>query len=199
MKYWHKSLSRTTLAERGRRVDEDIAKSARSQGCRCSGALHVANFPRKCVALVAGVLAIFGLRFSFCCAICRRRTTPPSVRFLGRRHYWGVLVVLLSAAHGGVADRHLLLVAQELGISVSEATLCRWASWWRDEFVVTELWRMERGRFMPAVAAQKLPASLLERFGAAASEDGLMALLEFLSPLTTTSCEPIRRSSAMVA
>jgi hypothetical protein len=121
------------------------------------------------------------------------------VRFLGRRHYWGVLVVLLSAARGGVADRHLIRVAHLLGISVSEATLSRWVSWWRGEFVVTELWRIERGRFVPPVTAQKLPVSLLERFGATASADGLLALLEFLSPLTTASREPIRRRSAMVA
>lgn len=198
MRYWHKSLPLTTLAERGLRVDQDLAEQARSRGCGCSGTLHAANFPRKCFALLAGVLTILGLRFSFCCASCRKRTTPPSVRFLGRRHYWGVLVVLLSAARGGVADRHLILVAQELGISVSETTLSRWVSWWRGEFVVTELWRIERGRFLPPVAAQKLPLSLLERFGATASDDGLLAFLEFLSPLTTASCEPIRRSSAMV-
>ncbi len=199
MKYWHKKLPLTTLAERGRRVDEDIARRARIQGCRGSGTLHVANFPRKCIAVVAGGRGGFGTRFSFCCVVCRRRTTPPSVRFLGRRHYWGVLVVLLSAAQGGVAERHLIVVAQRLGISVSEATLSRWMSWWRGEFVVTEFWRIETGRFMPPVATRTLPASLLERFGAEASEEGLLALLEFVSPLTTSSCEPIRKGSAMVA
>jgi hypothetical protein len=29
----------------------------------------------------------YGQRFSFCCAVggCRKRTTPPSLRFLGRK------------------------------------------------------------------------------------------------------------------
>ena len=197
MKYCHKALSSTSLAERCQRLDEDLAETGRKHGCRCGGTLHVSNFPRKCVAIVVAMAAIVGIRFSFCCARCRKRTTPPSVRYLGRRQYWGVLVVLLSAAHSGAADRHLILVAHQLGISVSEATLSRWVSWWRNDFVRGDLWRIQRGRFVPAVALEGLPGCLLERFCATDSEAGMLSLLEFLSPLTTASCELIRRRSSM--
>src|ERR1700726_3419348 len=42
-------------------------------------------------------------RYSFCCAEedCRRRLTPESVRFLGRRVYAGLVVVLMATMiHG---------------------------------------------------------------------------------------------------
>ena len=38
-------------------------------------------------------------RFSFCCAVdgCRKRATPPSLRFLGRKVYLATVVTLISA------------------------------------------------------------------------------------------------------
>jgi hypothetical protein len=46
-------------------------------------------------------------RLSFCCAECRKRTTSMSVRFLGRRVYLALAVVLVSASRadtsGGAA------------------------------------------------------------------------------------------------
>jgi hypothetical protein len=40
----------------------------------------------------------FDRRFSLCCGRegCRRRATPPSVRFLGRRVYVGAVVIVAS-------------------------------------------------------------------------------------------------------
>ncbi|HRZ54915.1 MAG TPA: hypothetical protein P5525_05600 [Candidatus Paceibacterota bacterium] len=39
------------------------------------------------------------VRFSLCCGKegCRRRNTPPSVRFLGRWVYAGLVVILVAA------------------------------------------------------------------------------------------------------
>ena len=87
--------------ERLTAVDAMItAKVAASACSRCGGPLHVGNYPRK---PRGGLLATAGedfvLRFSLCCGRegCRRRTTPPSVRFLGRRVYLGAVVILASA------------------------------------------------------------------------------------------------------
>ena len=65
-------------------------------------------------------------RFSFCCAVegCRRRTNPPSVRFLGRRVYLGVLVVLVSACCQGMSSKRVRILGEELG--VDRRTLERW-------------------------------------------------------------------------
>lgn len=72
----------------------------------CGGALHRANYPRKVRGLPPGASAGDGaggpgpeLRLSFCCARegCRKRHTPASLRFLGRRVYAGVVLVLVMA------------------------------------------------------------------------------------------------------
>jgi hypothetical protein len=68
--------------------DRDLSASARAAGCyRCGGALHSARFARKPRGCPAGLSREYGQRFSFCCAVdgCRKRTTPPSLRFLGRK------------------------------------------------------------------------------------------------------------------
>ena len=46
-------------------------------------------------------------RFSFCCDRdgCRKRVTPPSVRFLGRRVYLGAVVILIGRHAAGTRPR----------------------------------------------------------------------------------------------
>jgi hypothetical protein len=109
------------------------------------------------------------------------------VRFLGRRVYWGAVVVLGAAMLHGVTPRRARQLRELLGVSAR--TLERWRSWWREGFVATRLWRAMQGRFVPPVDLGALPASLLERFNTG-TEDlraKLIATLRFLAPLTTTS------------
>ena len=68
--------------------DRDLSATARAAGCHlCGGTLHSAQFARKPRGCRAGLGQEYGQRFSFCCAAdgCRKRTTPPSLRFLCRR------------------------------------------------------------------------------------------------------------------
>jgi hypothetical protein len=85
-------------------IDRDLAAEARAAGCLCGGVLHSARYPRKPRGGPRGLGPEYETRLSFCCAKegCRRRTTPPSVRFLGQRVYLGAVVVLVSAMEGGV-------------------------------------------------------------------------------------------------
>ena len=80
-------------------LDWQIADQVRRQNCRhCAGKLHMANYPRKPRGVPREVLGqAYALRLSFCCAVCRKRTTPPSVRFLGPKVYLGIIITLLSA------------------------------------------------------------------------------------------------------
>ena len=81
-------------------LDKDLAIETQEKGCPyCGGALHSARYPRKPQGLFAPLNREDSARFSFCCSAdgCRRRVTPPSVRFLGRKRYLGAIVVLLSA------------------------------------------------------------------------------------------------------
>ncbi len=113
------------------RADVELADETRLLGCACGGRLHRANYPRKPRACLSEVRADFESRFSFCCNRCRRRTTSMSVRFLGRRVYLGLAVVLESARHAGQIPAAARLSA-ELNIPVR--TLQRWRQWWAEQF-----------------------------------------------------------------
>jgi hypothetical protein len=162
------------------RADQELALEAKALGCSCGGVLHRANYPRKPRACPNEVRADFEWRHSFCCHRCRRRTTSLSVCFLGRRVYLGLAVVLMSARHAGQTS-----AAAELSgkLEVPVRTLERWRHWWQDDFPQSPLWQATCARFMPPVATQRCPTSLLERFTGNA-ETALLRLLFFLSPLT---------------
>jgi len=88
--------------------DRDLAAVARAAGCaRCGGVLHSARFRRKPRGGPVGPDEAYDQRLSLCCAVdlCRKRTTPPSFRFLGRKAYLGAVVVLVSAMRQGVRRR----------------------------------------------------------------------------------------------
>jgi hypothetical protein len=167
------------LLERG---DEDLARECRAGGCRvCGGVLHSATFPRKPRGL-EGVEA-WDRRHSFCCEEegCRKRHTPPSLRFLGRRVYVSVVVVLAAAMMHGLKPHRVERLRQMAGLDAK--TLERWRGWWLETFVGSGFWKGAKGRFMPPVDPKRLPLSLVEVFGARQRE-GLVKLLEFLAPIT---------------
>jgi len=165
------------------RIDEELASDARAGGCECGGVLHRANYPRKPRGCLSEVRSDFEWRFSFCCNHCRRRKTSMSVRFLGRRVYLALAVVLGSARHAGQNPAAARLCTV---LAVPVRTLQRWRQWWSGHFPLTPLWQAACARFMPPVASDRFPASLLERF-AGNAEEALMRLLVFLSPLTVTA------------
>ena len=106
-----------------------------------------------------------------------------SVRFLGRRVYLGLAVVLVSARHAGQTPA-AARVSQALEIPMR--TLERWRQWWQQQFPLTPLWQAHGARFMPPVAPARLPGELLERF-AGKTQEPLLRLLLFLAPLTVRS------------
>ena len=158
-------------------IDQELAAEARAAGCSCGGVLHSARYPRKPRGAPRGLGSDHEKRLSFCCAEegCRRRTTPSSVRFLGRRVYLGAIVVLVSAMEGGVSLKRAARLRELLGVSLR--TLKRWRRWWRESFVGSSFWKHAQGYFMPAVEESALPASALERF---VGEDLQARLIEFL-------------------
>lgn len=168
------------------RADEERAAEVRAAGCGCGGRLHSARYPRKprgerrCGADAPPVR-----RHSFCCAQCRRRRTPMSVRFLGRRVYWAAVVLLATAVAHGFSARRLTQLKGLLGVPAR--TLLRWRDWWLTQFVVTPLWLAQRGRFVPPPDIALFPASLLERFSAPDEPSRLFAALQFIAPLSTNA------------
>lgn len=185
----HAFLADSTFHDLLFRFDQDLAASVQAQGCRCGGVLHSARYPRKPRGVPRPVLGpAYETRLSFCCAQdgCRRRTTPPSVRFLGRRVYLAAVVVLASVMVCGLTAKRLAQLQDRF--QVSGRTLRRWRQWWQTAFVGSAFWRHAKGRLRPPVDVVDLPASLLNRFTAEDEPSKLVQLLCFLSPLSMASC-----------
>lgn len=160
------------------RIDRDLAAQAQALGCPCGSALHKANYPRKPRACPDEVRSDYESRFSFCCSQCRKRTTSRSVRFLGRRVYLALAVVLMSRRTGTSAQAKLSGV-----LAIPARTILRWQNWWTEVFPATPLWQAGCARFMPPVPVADLPDSLIERFADVTAES-MMRLLVFLAPST---------------
>ena len=162
------------------KVDDDLAAAVCRGGCLyCGGKLHRSDYPR----LPRGGPE-WSWRHSFCCAECRRRHTPESVRFLGRRVYAGVVVVLVSAMTHGLGPERVQKLREALGID--SRTLERWRQWWLGQFTGGSFWKEARARLAPPVCEATLPLSLCERFEVW-SEGRLLALLRWLAPITAPS------------
>jgi hypothetical protein len=164
--------------------DEELSASVRAGGCpRCQATLHSARYARKPRGMPAGLGEEYCQCLSLCCAQegCRKRATPPSLRFLGRKVYLGALVVLISAMRCGPTSARIAQLQRLIG--VSRRTVQRWRQWWSQVFTQSAFWRATRAAFMPPVEAAGLPASLLMRF-AGDAEHQLTSLLRFLAPIT---------------
>jgi hypothetical protein len=163
-------------------IDAETATQMHGTACPLCGAgvLHRANYPRKPKACPSEVLDDYRSRWSFCCNLCRRRTTPMSVRFLGRRVYVALAVVVLAVKRNKI-NAAITELAETLG--VPERTIARWRKWWLQCFSLTALWQETSARFMPPVQIADLPCSLMARFTGAAHE-AMGRLLAFLAPLS---------------
>ena len=176
------------------RIDDDLAARTREAGCSyCGGRLDVADYPRVPRG-AEGLDASWASRRSFCCAVegCRRRSTPPSVRFLGRKVYVGAVFVLATVLQHGPSKRSVTALSSLLGIT--RRTLVRWRRWWSTAFATSRFWKSLRGRFVPAVDEAAMPASILSRMLGTDDAERLVALLGVLAPVTT---RPGLEASAM--
>ena len=187
---FHKLLSDTRFFLALLKFDTDLADKAGAESCgSCGGPLHKAPYPRKPRGIPSEIRDTYGRRFSFCCGRdgCRKRTTPPSVRFLGRRVYVGAMVVLVSAMRHGASRWRLRELKSRFGIGAR--TVQRWCRFWREIFRESAFWKLARARFAPPVDAESLPRSILDRM-IGEDENRIVNLLRFLSPLTTCSGRP---------
>lgn len=157
------------------RIDSEVADEVQGKGCKCGGPLDVANYPRKPRA-PGNLGPEYSKRFSFCCRRCRRRATPVSVRFLGRRVHLFPVVVLGTALSAGISRSRLAVLRKELG--VDRRTLERWRTWWREVFPRV------RSCFSPPIDGSG-PHSLVVRV-----TSGLHALIDVLRVLAPIGRAP---------
>lgn len=170
------------------KIDEDLAAEAKAGRCPiCRGRLDASPFPRKPRGLMSSSLPdSYSSRHSFSCGnrSCRKRLTPSSVRFLGRRVYLAAVVVLATALQQGVTPWRASRLRALFG--ASRRTLARWRTWWAEAFPESRFWKAVRSAFSPVVDTSTAPSSLLARFAGDAAA-AVAALLRFCAPLSTTA------------
>jgi hypothetical protein len=166
-------------------IDQDLAETARKQGCPCGGRLHCANYPRKPRGTSVELPEPQRVRLSFCCDRdgCRKRVTPPSVRFLGPKVYLGAVVILISALRQGPSPRRIRELSKLFG--ADRRTIARWQLFWREHFPQTPFWKRARALLAPVVDVATVPLALLTAFLSHRSDgEDWARLLRFLAPIT---------------
>jgi hypothetical protein len=125
----------------------------------------------------------FTRRFSLCCSRegCRRRATPPSVRFLGRRVYLGAVVIVAAL----VARRLAFAKQSRRATGVPARTVRRWLGWWGGPFTTTSVFLALAARLV-GLAKHALPDAIVDRLPGEGGER-IRWLLLWLLPLTTAS------------
>ena len=143
--------------------DGKIAAQMAARGCpHCRGPLHRSDYNRKPRGGLIGMAGeAFTRRFSLCCGRegCRRRSLPPSVRFLGRRVYLGAVMIIATIMA-------LMLATARAATRVSGVaarTTRRWIRWWRGPFIQTPAFTTITARLV-GIDIWHIPKCVLERF-----------------------------------
>ena len=106
------------------------------------------------------------------------------MRFLGRRVYVSVAVVISAAVEGGVTKRRVEQLRDLMRCPLDRRTVERWVAWWREMLPKTKFWQETRRRLRAPIDLKRMPLSLLEVFGGEDLEGGLINLLRLLSPIS---------------
>lgn len=169
-------------------VDREMVAACREKGCpHCDGGrLDRGDYARKPRGQ-PDVPEEFCVRFSLCCSVdgCRRRLTPASVRFLARRIYVGVAVLLVAAAMQGPSPARVKRLSKSFGMAPRTAR--RWLAWWQTNFAKSALFKTLRGLLRRGVSAEELPRALVEAVRAARPREKAMKVLEWLGPITSAT------------
>jgi hypothetical protein len=183
-KMYQALLTSTTFFYELFKHDEKIAAQVQQNGCQCGGVLHVANYPRVAKGMPELIGSNYRLRLSFCCNQqgCRKRVTPPTLRFLGRKVYISIIIILTFMLPAKTTTQRIDQLQACIGLIVSDETTRRWQQWW---FCLPDNLLWKKQGLGSTIDRKNLPDSLLTCFAGKIS-DQLFSTLKFLSPLTTT-------------
>ena len=186
-------VSRITLFNLLRRIDEDLAAAVKAQRCpQCGARLDYARYRRKPRGGPDDIPEECCVRMSLCCSRkgCRSRSLPPSTLFFGRRVYWSVvLFVVVTLRQQRTEGYSIANLCRRFG--VARSTVVRWMAYFREEFPTTPWWQRLRGQVGTQVRNERLPGQLLAHFVAVHGdgEAGIVAFLRFLATGWTAGSE----------
>lgn len=164
-------------------LDRIIAEQVRQSRCLfCHGNLHQSHYPRKPRGVPNGVHNDYSIRFSYCCGGegCRKRFTAPSMRFLSRKVYSSVIIILVFLLKSKTDELKVEELNRLLGTTLSVETVRCWRHFWLKDVSQSHIWKI--ASFSHSMA-QTLPASLLNQFKQTLNTPLEMAL-KWILPLT---------------
>ncbi|HUQ97801.1 MAG TPA: hypothetical protein VM166_00010 [Gemmatimonadaceae bacterium] len=88
--------------------------------------------------------------------------TPASLRFLDRKVFFAVIVLLVPVLREGLTPERMRRLRERF--QVSERTVRRWVRFWRETFATSRTWQAARRWFARPVRTEEMPASLVEAF-----------------------------------
>jgi len=180
----HNFLLNASFHEALLAIDLEEVNRTRDKACpHCGGTLHQAHYPRKGFGIKAEYAHFYDQRFSLCCATCRCRVTPPSIRFLFQRRFVSSVFVLISALRQSASARHCDVLARRFGIHVSLSTWRRWRAWWR-QLPLSRFWQQVKSRLPSFIPQTPLARGLLSQFSGDYLSQRLVLFLRFLSALS---------------
>ena len=147
-------------------IDKNIAEEYRQMPCPfCGGPLYFANYPRKPRGEPDGVPEECFIRFSLCCGKegCRHRIMPPSYRFMGRKVYWHVVILIIISDYQNKAWKTSIFRLSRL-FGVSRNTIIRWIDFFKDIFPSSSQWQRLRGQVSASIRNNGLPSNLVNYF-----------------------------------
>ena len=186
----HDIITDANFWQRLFKLDQLIADEVRASGCpHCGDVLHAAPYPRK----PRGVNAVelgkhYQSRLSFCCQRdgCRKRCTPPSVRFMGRKVYLSVIVTLICALEQVLTPQRRARLVDELDLWPQ--SFARWQRWWRVQIPATPHWQALCARLTPSSEIAVLPDVLLGQLYGDDLSCRIIRFSQLMMPLSTASC-----------
>ena len=156
-----KYLGNVSLFVQLAKIDSELEKRKILEPCpHCGHNLHRAPYERKPRGALCELLGFCFVRLSLCCGHCRKRCLPLSCVFLGRKVYYGCVILLLTAILQGLTTETRQSLCDNLG--VSRRTLGRWLLFFRDTFPNSPLWKVLRGLLSPPIAASPMPLGLFQ-------------------------------------
>lgn len=185
-------LEKANLFHLLHQIDLDLAEQTRKLGCPfCGSALHYSNYERKPRGGPDKIPERYLIRQSLCCSArdCRRRTLPGSCLFMGRRVYWGCVILVVMALRQQRAGAVSIGKLKRM-FDISHKTIRRWILYYKELFPSSAQWQALRGAVSPAVDNNRLPGSLLEYFMVqfSSAKQGLIACLRFLATWQYSPC-----------
>lgn len=170
------SMSPTQYFGRLLELDLQIAEIIAGLGCpRCNGILDASHYRRKPRG-VENISDSESIRLSYCCRRdgCRKRVTPPSLRFLGRKVYWSGVVILSETTQWSA-----------FGLEVCRQTLARWRGFWTGVLSESAFAKSVKVGLSPGVdfSVEGILSGL--RGARQGFEDSFQSALRFFSPLST--------------